>query len=114
MKEFLFKANNKNTKIKVEDDRVVIERAGIDFAAQRIKGVYEFRFSDIIRIRFKEAGLFSFGYLQLITKGNESIEKMNSVEIYSGDKNSILFKKSENLLANKLKEFIEQRLKGKN
>ncbi|WP_010247724.1 hypothetical protein [Acetivibrio cellulolyticus] len=110
MKEFFFKANNKNTKVKIEGDKIVIERAGIDFAAQRIKGIYEFNYSDIIKIRFKEAGLLSFGYLQLITKGNEKIQEKNLGEICSGDRNSILFKKSENKDAYALKEIIEERL----
>lgn len=111
MKEFIFKANNKNTKVIIEDDKIIVERAGIDFAAQRIKGIYEFYYSDIINIRFKVAGLLSFGYLQLITKGNENIQEKNLVEICSGDKNSILFKKSENKEANELKDIVEEKIK---
>lgn len=111
LKEFFFKANNKNTKVKIEDDKIIVERAGIDFAAQRIKGTYEFYYSDIIKIRFKQAGLLSFGYLQLIIKGNEEVQEKKLIEICSGDKNSILFKKSENEDACILKEIIEKRLK---
>ncbi len=114
MKEFFFKANNKNTKIKIEDDKIIVERAGIDFAAQRIKGVFEFNYSDIIDIRFKEAGLLSFGYFQIITRGCEEIKNKSLVEICSGDKNSILFKKSENKEAYELKNIIEKNLSENN
>lgn len=113
MKDFIFKASNKNTKVKIEDDKIIVERAGIDFAAQRAKGTYEFYYSDIIKLRFKEAGLLSFGYLLLITKGNEKIQDKNLVEICSGDISAILFKRSENFDVYKLKEIIEERLKGK-
>ena len=111
MNEFTFKATNKNTKAIIKDDRIIIERAGIDFAVQRIKGVYEFYYSDIINIGFKEAGLLSFGYIQLITKGNEYIQEKSLIEICSGDKNSILFKKSESKQAKELKDMVSNKLR---
>lgn len=100
-----------NGQIQMHDDHLVITRNG--FGAKLMhgftKGEKTIYFEDITSIQLKEGGLAN-GYIQFtIPGGNERLKGLLNAK---NDENSVIFKKSENEKALKIKNFIERKKKA--
>jgi hypothetical protein len=87
-------AKGHNGQLTVSDTEVVITRKGfLAFLTQGLKGEKTIRLADISAVQFKDAGLFTNGYIQLSFLGGQ--ENKRGLFDATKDENTVMFTKSQ-------------------
>lgn len=108
--EYIFK--KPNTTVVLTDDGVIFKRGKNDLMIHKsLRGETKVLFNQIQEIKFKEATLFSSGYLQLSTPRSSIVGLARTVD---QPQNAVKFKKDQNEEAKILKSEIESRISNQN
>ena len=95
--------------LKVYEDRIVITHSGVlNFFAMGIKGDKTVYYNDLTAVQFKKAG-WTAGHIQFSLLGGR--ESVGGVFAATSDENTITINSNENEIAEKMVEYIQQKIK---
>lgn len=108
MAELLFELKGINGQLELYSDKIIIRRKGIlsKMTQGLFKGDKTIYLDQITGIQVKPGTSFTNGYIQLTVPGG--IESKRGLFDATQDENTVMFKKRDNELVNKIKEKIEE------
>ena len=107
MSELKFEFKGVDGQLAVYDDKIVIERKGFfGVGAHGLSGAKTIAMSTIQAVQFKKAGLTN-GFLEFTVLG--SIEQQGGLFASAGE-NTIIVSKKGNEMAEKIKDFVEEKI----
>lgn len=103
------KLNGVNGQLIITDEHAIIERKGVlGFMTQGLKGQKRIPLQNIMAVQLKEGNNLTNGYIQFSILGG--IESRGGIMNATQDENTVMFKKKDNELANKIRNHVEVKI----
>jgi Short C-terminal domain/Domain of unknown function (DUF4429) len=105
------RADGHNGQIRAYDDRIVLSHQGVlGFLTNGIKGDKTVPYSSITAVQFKEASIWTNGYIQFSLKGG--LEDTRGIFAAATDENTVMFRMGEQAEQfARLKAFVEGKVR---